>query len=134
MQKPYLFNNFFTLVPSLTLTLSPICFIVRDTMHSFIQFIVHHSANCTIHFFSFTKVYPCLREIKFYTYIHTYIQGRDSPTFKICYISFILVTFQRQTLVHEKTVMVKIGESQPRHPTKVIPINKVNLQAHPMTM
>ena len=39
--------------------------------------------------------------------------GQDSPTLKLCYLKFILLTFQCKTLVEEKTVIVELGESQP---------------------
>ena len=47
--------------------------------------------------------------------IHMFkIQGWDSPTLKLCYLSFLLLTFQWKTLLQEKTVIVELGESQPR--------------------
>ena len=38
---------------------------------------------------------------------------RDSPTLKLCYLSFLLLTFQWKTLLEEKTVIVEPDESQP---------------------
>ena len=35
--------------------------------------------------------------------------GRDSPTIKLCYFSFLLVTFQLKTLLEEKTVNFSPG-------------------------
>ena len=39
--------------------------------------------------------------------------GPDSPTIKLCYLSFQLVAFLLKTLLEEKTVIVELGESQP---------------------
>ena len=44
---------------------------------------------------------------------HSKARGPDSPTLKLCYLSFIWVTFRLQTLLEEKTVIVDFGESQP---------------------
>ena len=38
---------------------------------------------------------------------------RDSPTLKLCYLSFLLLTLQWKTLLKEKIVIEEIGESQP---------------------
>ena len=42
------------------------------------------------------------------------MQGQDSPSFKIYYLSLGLSLFQRKTLQVEKTVIVELVESQPR--------------------
>ena len=43
------------------------------------------------------------------------VQGQDSPTLKLCYyLSPWLGVFQWKTLLVEKTVIVEVGESQPR--------------------
>ena len=42
------------------------------------------------------------------------VQGQDSTTLKLCYLSLLLATFQEKTLLEEKTVMVELGESWPR--------------------
>ena len=39
--------------------------------------------------------------------------GQNSPTYKLCNLSFLLVTFQLKTLLEEKTVIVELGEYQP---------------------
>ena len=40
--------------------------------------------------------------------------GQDSPTLKLCYLRFQLVTFLSKTLLEEKNVRVELDESQPR--------------------
>ena len=62
----------------------------------------------------------------FYKCHHSYhslglsFQGQDSPTLKLCYLSFQLVTFLLKTLLEEKTMIVELGESQPGTPIFVI--------------
>ena len=40
--------------------------------------------------------------------------GWDSPTLKLCYLCLWLALFQLKTLLEEKSVIVELGESQPR--------------------
>ena len=41
------------------------------------------------------------------------IQGRDSPSLKLCCLSFQLVTLTLKALLEENTVLVELGEFQP---------------------
>ena len=41
------------------------------------------------------------------------IPGRDSPSLKLCCLSFQLVTLKLKALLEENTVIVELGECQP---------------------
>ena len=51
--------------------------------------------------------------LEWYQELTNTVLGQDSPTLKLCYLSFQLVTFLLKTLLEEKTVIVELGESQP---------------------
>ena len=73
----------------------------------------HFLLQCTVQVTAFEP--PFLNDFsKKLNIIVNLVQSQDSPTLKLCYLGFKLVTFLLKTLLKEKTVIVELGESQPR--------------------
>ena len=64
-------------------------------------------------YFICPKIFFFLEIVAFTKNVIFLNQGGDSPTIKLCYLIFVIVSFQWKTLLEENFSIEEIGESQP---------------------